>query len=301
MKLTARAWAVLIEHFFNGTALSAEAMYTVFGDGRDALKTALRELREAGMIELKTYRTDGGQIYRHQSLTVEGHQRLVSRLSLPLSSSYADSDKQIAVIHNANSYYPDSYNSIKIMERSSMKKESEKMGYSFFAKAGSEKQPAATFRDDEWNNTREDKRRKEKISRHGKPYSEWNALNVAWEFFDLLMDSMQFPKNSVNIKTLTGAISTARRKHETNGEIEMQAIKIFLGSVNLKEFQTADQVWKLFISRFPTLVSQIKLSTLTVDEEIRDQELQDRQRARLREWAGNVSTGGLESGTTGVD
>lgn len=265
--ISLRSIGVLVVIEAMGFVQSAEELARLFPEGRDAIQASLRELREAGFIETK--RTRIGSRYVTQTYSLKpAFQALESRLLSPQSQQ--NSNKVLIPIHTETI----------TNSRAKPVMEGNSVGYEFFGKQSS--------MDDEERYHEAHKHRlkqreiyqsekakyvsEKRVDRHKRPKAEWSCLDVAYEFADRSQDYWNIPPWSVNKSRFVQALGNVRKHQKTDGEIECQAIESFFKSISVDKYNDGEHLWKMFISRFPALIGELR-DIVREDEEISEESL----------------------------
>lgn len=275
--ISARAWMVLIEAAVNHVDLSGYAMSKSFKEGRDAMEAALKELREVGYIELIKQQIKGKWV-TNQSITSTGYRALETRCQISLAMQNSNN----AVISNSLNSKPGTPNeSVEEFMKVDIN-----VGYEFFEKQSSmdkdeqlaERNKAEAKKKAEYVEFREKKRSEKRISRHEVAQELWTVTDVGYDFADRIHKYWHIKPWSVTNSKFIPALDTMRKKHDTNGRIEVLVMDQFFSSINFEKYDDAEAVWRLFISRFPNFVQRAKLSILP--EEVSDKELAIQTKSR---------------------
>ena len=75
-----------------------------------------------------------------------------------------------------------------------------------------------------------------------------------------------------------------RSRLGTNGELEIAVMDIFFRQINIKDYKDAEVLWRLYISRFASLIGEVKMSQVT-DE---TQKVAEESMARAMKEFGNI-------------
>ena len=269
-----------------GLNISAESVMSHWQIGRHSALKALKELREFGYIELKTQKI-GASIVKKNYLTVLGSDRLTAELSLPLVVQNSNN----SVFANSLISKPDTPTP-SVEEFQTINIEVNSMGYEFFEKQSSidddevlkARQKTQDAKKSEYEDAKA-KSHKKRLSRHSVPAEKWTCTDVGYEFADRIYRVWSIKPWSVTNSRFIPALATLRKKHDTNGAVEVAILDLFFGSIDFEKYDDAEHLWKLFVTRFPSYVLQAKSSMISTEESDEELRLKEKALARLR---GNV-------------
>jgi hypothetical protein len=88
---------------------------------------------------------------------------------------------------------------------------------------------------------------------------DWTPTDVSHEFAEILLEAWHVTPWEVSKSKLAPAIAKARKKFETNGEIEVKMIARFFEEVKTSHIHDAEVIWKMFIYRFSELANYVML------------------------------------------
>ena len=281
--LSPLALAILVKAN-SGMNISAESVMEHWSIGRHSALKALKELRELGYIQLRTQKI-GASIVKKNYLTDLGSDRLMAELSLPLVMQ--NSNKSL--IANSLIYKPNTPTE-SVEEFRTVNIEVDSMGYDFFEKQSSidsdellaEQQKARNVKKTEYEEQKASRQRKFQ-SRHNIPKENWSSSDVGYEFADRIHQHWNIKPWSVTQSRFIPALGTMRKKHDTNGLIEIKIMDMFFAGIDFEKYDDAEHLWKLFITRFPSFVQQAKLSTIPVEETDEELLIQAKSWSRLED------------------
>ena len=256
--ITARALGAYVYLQASGASISAETLSRVFPEGRKAFLTALKELREAGLI--RTTREVVNGKYVTQSYLVDGSPKKELLIQLTGLNSH--------LILNAYSLK---------QERVPGEPRKEEPMSDYYALGRGD----AEDLDDQRERARKDRERR--IREHqeakaseaqarieqkrGKTPIDWTSDDSVYHFAER-MANMWHVKPWVTARTrCKGAFATARKTYGTNGEIESRMMdRFFAGIEHNKKIDEPDMIWKLFIRDFASILIDVERSTVTVED-----------------------------------
>lgn len=256
--ISAKAYGVLRFIQDNPDKVSADTLADVFPEGRAYFLSALKELRDAGFI-VTCRKQINGRWVTYSVLSELGHRSSETALLSPQSQQ--NSNKELIHIHTETVKNPptgsETYQSMEVNlmawgglfeSQSSMDKEDK------IAEARkAQKNALAEFREQQ-----EAKQEKRITHRSQKPKSSWTSSDVAYEFADRINQNWNIKPFTVTQTRFIQALSLARKKQQTDGEIECRAIDLFFGAIKIDKYKDGDVLWKMFVSQFPGLIHQLR-------------------------------------------
>lgn len=257
--ISARDLMVLFE-IYNGGPTSGRELAKIYKEGREAMITALRNLKEAGYLETKKSRFANGTLATSTIVTEKGYQLLVSRNLVNRVRVSGTQYKQ----HELYSSLTQRPNTPKVINNPPTASEEEKyevmkvevneMGYEFFEKTSSEDtsdrdKAARLLREQKGEEYRERLARKATkfTSRLGKPIEDWTPTDLSFEFADRVKLTMKIPPWKVTATALAKAISTSQKKFEISNEDMCTLMDMFFEHVTIKKNDNPEILWKTFI------------------------------------------------------
>lgn len=276
--ISAKALGVLVTAASGMVPITAHDMAKHFKCGRQSMLSALKELRDSGFIETTKAHIDG-RIVQYSRVTESGYKSLETRLL----SSLAMQNSNNSVIANSLVSKPSTPNE-SVEEFNTVEIEVDRMGYEFFEKTSSmdrdenlrERAKDENRKKSDYQAQKDAKRQERWINRNDVPREDWTSADIGYEFADRIFKIWHIKPWSVTASRFIPALATQRRKHDTNGAIEYVILDLFFDSTDFEKYDDAEQIWKLFIHRFPSFVLQAK-STMVAP---RDEEEAARLRAK---------------------
>lgn len=263
--ISAKAFGVLCYLASNPDKVSADELSRVFPEGRKYFLSALRELRDAGIIETKKERIGANWV-------------TVSRLrEFPAGSSLG---ALLIPMELQNSNNTVILHSLKNITNPPTESAEEKMPYEFFESTSSmddderlaARRKSLDAQKAEYAEARAKTAQKKFTHRQSIPKSDWTCTDVAFEFADRVQEHWHIKPWSVTKSRFVQALGTVRKQHDTDGEMEVEAINRFFDSISINQYDDAEMLWKMFIKRFPMFIGQIRNVALA-DEEVSDDDL----------------------------
>lgn len=270
--ISARAYGVLCYLSAHPDKISADELSKVFKESRKPFLAALKELREAGFIVTKKER-------------IGSNWMTVSRLR---ESPFGSSEMALLIPQNSNNKVILHSQDYKPTTPTESVKE-EPMPYEFFESTSSmddddrvsERSKYMAAKKTEYQERRAKNANKKFIDRNKIPVKNWSSADVAYEFADRVHDHWHIQPWSVTKSRFIIALSTARKQHDTDGELEVEAMKRFFDSISIEKYDDAEILWKMFIKRFPMFIGQIR-NMVMPDSEATDAELLRNEKSRSR-------------------
>lgn len=293
--ISARAVGLLWSCVYLGTNPTAEALQARFKEGREAIRTALNELVFEGLLERRAERV-GSRIMTTCFVTEKGQNYFSGYDSwAPETKDRHAESKPIpgALIQQNELTYTKYIASLTSKEITREPREefttmnaSDIMGYDFFEPTSSddeatlERLKARAKHEADKKEAHQQKTRKRMGGRYDIPVASWAPAEVGHEFAYRIENQWNIPPWSVATSRFIPALATMRKSHDTNGEIEFKMLDLFFASIDFDKYNSAEHLWKLFISRAPALVSQARGMVRTVEQV---EEAQS-QASKSQEW-----------------
>lgn len=282
--ISAKALGVLFTAASGMVPITAHDMAKHFKSGRESMRTALVELRDAGLIDTTTTNIDG-RFVTYTVVTESGYKRLETELL----STLAMQNSNNSVIANSLICKPGTPTE-SVEEFKTVEIEVDSMGYEFFEKTSSmdkdeelkERKKAQAKKKADYQQEKEAKR-KARLSRHEVPQNEWTPTDIGYEFADRIFKVWHIKPWSVTNSRFIPAIGEMRKKHDTDGVIEVRAMDLFFESISFEKYDDAEQLWRLFIYRFPSYLLQAKSSIMPDEESEEEIRLKNKALSRLRD------------------
>lgn len=280
--ISAKALGVLFIGASGRVPITAHDMAKHFKCGRESMRTALVELRQMGFIETTTTNIDG-RFVTYTIVTESGYKSLETELL----SALAMQNSNNSVIANSLVSKPGTPTE-SVEEFETVEIEVDGMGYEFFEKTSSmdkdeelkERKKAQAKKKAEYEQSKETKR-KERLSRHTVPQADWTPTDIGYEFADRIFKVWHIKPWSVTNSRFIPAIGEMRKKHDTDGAIEVRVMDMFFESIDFEKYDDAEQLWKLFIYRFPSYLLQAKTSMVSAEDDEEEIRLRDKAMSRL--------------------
>jgi hypothetical protein len=120
--------------------------------------------------------------------------------------------------------------------------------------------------------------------RERKEPKDWRVVDVCFEFADRIDQHFHIEPWKVNQSQFSGALAGLRGRLGTNGELEIAVMDIFFRQINISEYKDAEVLWRLYVSRFASLIGEVKMSQVS-DE---TQKVAEESMVRAMKEFGNI-------------
>ena len=275
-KLSLRARAALYYFANSDMTISADRLAEEVLENRKAIQTALRELRDAGLIMTRKERTPRG-VATVSYVTEKGFLEANSWGSQNvLQIQQSEQNSLIQVLTNSAI----NIKRVTIAGRLG----DEIMGYDFFDKTSdsealereAERVKAEAIKRQEHNDAKMRDHELLANSKDNREVKDWTVKDSVIEFASQMSNRWNVKPWSMSGSRFFEALGSARKKYDTNGVIEREMMYLFFTQLKLNKESDGDKLWKLFISRFSELSNQAKLR-------ITSPELMERAKASAEE------------------
>ena len=266
MTLSLRARGAL-QYFVNSDmTISAARLAEIVSEGRDAVLTALKELRDAELIVTRKERV-GSRIITTTYVTEKG---FVEAGSWGLKS-------RPLIQHNVQN------STIQVLANSAIniKKVTiagrlgdEDMAYDFFESTSSgdaddreaDRLKAEARKRQERNDAKMADHAKKAISKANRTPEAWTVKDSMHEFADHIANYINIPPWKMSESKFFQALGSSRKKYGTNGAIEKEMMRMFFAIIKIDKQTDAEKLWKIFISRYSELESQARTRMVTPEQ-----------------------------------
>lgn len=239
--LSVRAIGLLVYIATRESNISADSLQNYFKEGRDAISTALKELRAEQYIRTKRGKA-GNHFYTQTLITDEGMRYLESFLRVQVVAKVIS----VPVIEYVNTQVE-------------VKRGAKKLN-SLLNTGLDPNSPEYRIKSQEIYETEQLKKHSTRIkNRSMKAKENWTASDSGYEFEARISNIWAIPPWSVTNSRFIPALATARKKHGTNGQIECTMMDLFLIDDGWLKHQTGDRLWQGFIRRFSELAKTAKM------------------------------------------
>ena len=248
--ITARALGVYVYLQATGANISAESLSRTFPEGRKVFLSALKELRDAGLIETKRAVINGKYVTYSQLIDGSPETELLSQ------QSQLNSYKSLI----AYSYIskPNSEQGSREVKMEYFESEDERLEAQrkWREKKHAEKMEA-----------HESRRQTRMLKRNPLNAISWSPTDSSFEFAEQMHDLWHIQPWHVTRSRFRYALDAKRKEFNTDGAIELQMMKLFFSQIK-HDTKLADPeiVWKRFIVQFHNLLAEVNRSTVTPEK-----------------------------------
>lgn len=263
--------------------IGAVSLAKVFPEGRDAIATCLRELRETGLIMTRKEMING-HIMTVSFVVEPDSWALETRLLIQQSSLYS--------LLSTNSLYSKKQTEYIGGPDETYQEYDLKIGASvddFPASYDPEdvEQARQRSREAKYREKEEAKEKKNAVrmqKRSGDP-ANWSITDTAFEFANRMHELWHVKPWAVTTSRFRIALAKAQSEHGTNGTLEKMMIDLYFQQIQHdKSIDDPEHIWKRFIQQFAGL--KIQAERLMVTPE--DIETEKVKSEKSWDWAKNV-------------
>lgn len=272
--LSARALGALVYSAVSGVPPTVKNLEKAFTEGREAIRTAIKELEEAGFVERQNTKihdrhikssiiTDSGFRY----LTDAGFWGEVTRVSGGTPDGVARVSGRLLQLCELNNpihlYSQISKESLRgAQEEFITIPMGEEMPYEFFEKTSSndehlnDRQKYMAHKKKEYEAAKRDKQKKQMTRRQDIDPALWTSSDIGYEFADRLQEKWHIKPWSIVQTRFIPALAEMRKRLDTDGQVEVLMLNMFFESVDFQKYDDPQVLWKMFIKRAPELAPQ---------------------------------------------
>lgn len=265
--ISARALGILFYLCATGESATVVHLNTVFREGREALRTAFKELEEAGFVERKNTKIQDRHV-RESRVTDAGFQYLsdagfwahsteltrVSGRLLQLSVLNNNIHLNSQVSKEYTRETRDEYMTINV---------GEEVPYEFFESTSTEsdwkdeRKKYIEYKKKAYEEVKRERNNAKKIRRREdvEPML-WTSSDIGYEFADRLQEKWNIKPWSLTQTRFVPALAEMRKRLDTDGQVELLMLDMFFSSVDFQKYDDPHMLWKMFIKRAPELAPQ---------------------------------------------
>jgi hypothetical protein len=282
MVITARAIGVLEEILINPQHGAAKGLSARFGEGRDAIQSAISDLKKAGYLEVVTNKMANGKIVSTLRVTDTGNQFLETRTHILLSQLNHNNNLLLDIntdllrykqnsnagaLHGGNEMdwddfapmYVDPEDRDKVLAKKREQKHHEKM------------EQHERIRGERMKR-REDNNR-----------ANWSPTDIAFEFGHRMQLLWHVAPWQVTRSRFRFALDKKRSEYNTTGDLECQMMDIYFDKIKHdRRINDPEIIWKKFIVDFGSLFLQVTRQSATPEQLETERERSQKSRGKLR-------------------
>lgn len=274
--ISARALGVYLYMVSVDSYKTAEELSEVFKEGRDAMQTALKELRDRGLITTKKFRTSGGKILTGSELvSPETANRTLEIPLLILLNKYKAINNIYNKLKAINGSSKQIYNKKNPSAFADTEEDYMKVNFPIGGPVDDKDYFEDQAREKElWDRERQKEFESKKKKAHDKVRSSGKNVNGCVAEFVSRVNSLWGVKEwTTDTKNFRIAYSQARRTHLTDGDIEFAMMDLFFGSKEyIAQINDPNHMWRRFITMFGPLSIQVKNTMLSADKVEKEEE-----------------------------
>ena len=273
----------------NGLNPSYRDLMTGLEIGQRPAVRILKELRDAGLLELKTMRINN-RLIKGNYVTDLGEDTF-PQIANP---RYVDS-VCVQSVRNDSLTMQNSNNSIIA---NSAKELSEKISDENFQTVNLEVKDMSwdgLFKNTQSSETNEDyreKRKKKSVNRRAvrlaKPHEKWSPSDICYEFAERLSGHIHIEPWQVTQSEFIVSMGNLRKRQQTNGVDELAVMDLFFAQLEIQNYSNPDMLWRMFVKRFPGLLPTARLAMPDPQAEAEADALLEKELKRIREKNANV-------------
>jgi hypothetical protein len=257
-KLSLRARAVLFYFANSDMSISADRLSKEVAEGRDAIQTALKELRDVGYILTRKERV-GNRVVTVSYVTEKGFLEAGSwGLKIPRQIQQSVQNSTIQVLANS---------AINIKRVTIGERLGDLVGYDFFEKTSNlealereaERVKSQDHKRQEYNDAKMRHHEMLANSKENREVKDWTVKDSVIEFATKMGQRWDIKPWNMAGSRFFEALGASRKKYNTNGVIEQEMINLFFTQLAVNKESDGDKLWKLFIARFSELATQAKV------------------------------------------
>jgi hypothetical protein len=260
---SAKALGILFHVITTDAHISAESLSKYFKDGESSIGAGLKQLRDAGLLELVVQRMPNGTFIKTTKVTSDGHALFASLLAkLSTTNShffelFYNHPAQFPVAigtflppehqRNYSVVTPDGFGATYANSENERPSEQE------IIKRKNEKDRL------EWKLKQEKKGRAQFKARSSKPNKEtWTPTDMSFEFADRIQEYWHIEPWRVTKTRFRQILADYRRKFNTNGRIEFIMMNYFFESEEISKFTDANYIMMRFFYRYSRLLTFVE-------------------------------------------
>lgn len=248
--ITARALGVYVYLQATGAHISADSLSRTFPEGRKVFLSALKELRDIGLIETKRAVINGKYITYSQLSDGSPETELLSQQS------------------QLNSYK--SLIAYSYISKPNGEQGSREVNVEYFESEDERLEAQRKWREKNHAKKMEvhESRRQEKMLRRNPANaSGWSPTDSSFEFAEQMHNLWHIQPWQVTRSRFRYALADKRKEYNTDGALELQMMALFFSQIKHDtKLSDPEIVWKRFILQFHNLLTEVQRSMVTPEK-----------------------------------
>jgi hypothetical protein len=96
----------------------------------------------------------------------------------------------------------------------------------------------------------------------------WTVKDVAFEFADRMSNYWNIKPFDIIQSRFVHSLSAFRKKHDTNGAIELVLIDMFFAGLKAEKYQDGNHLWRSFLHYAPSMVQDARMRVITPEQKV---------------------------------
>jgi hypothetical protein len=248
--ITARALGVYVYLQATGAHISADSLSRTFPEGRKVFLSALKELRDIGLIETKRAVINGKYVTYSQLTDGSPETELLSQQS------------------QQNSYK--SLIAYSFISKPNSERSSREVNVEYFESEDERLEAQRKWREKkhaEKMEVHESRRQEKMLRRNPANASGWSPTDSAFEFAEQMHNLWHIQPWQVTRSRFRYALADKRKEYNTDGALELQMMALFFSQIKHDtKLNDPEIVWKKFILQFHNLLTEVQRSMVTPEK-----------------------------------
>lgn len=248
--ITARALGVYVYLQATGANISADSLSRTFPEGRKVFLSALKELRDAGLIETKRAVINGKYITYSKLSDGSPETELLSQQS------------------QLNSYK--SLIAYSYISKPNGEQGSREVNVEYFESEDERLEAQRKWREKrhaEKMEVHESRRQEKMLRRNPANASGWSPTDSSFEFAEQMHNLWHIQPWQVTRSRFRYALADKRKEYNTDGALELQMMALFFSQIKHDtKLSDPEIVWKRFILQFHNLLTEVQRSMVTPEK-----------------------------------
>jgi hypothetical protein len=248
--ITARALGVYVYLQATGANISADSLSRTFPEGRKVFLSALKELRDIGLIETKRAVINGKYVTYSKLNDGSPETELLSQQS------------------QLNSYK--SLIAYSFISKPNGEQGSREVNVEYFESEDERLEAQRKWREKkhvEKMEVHESRRQEKMLRRNPANASGWSPTDSSFEFAEQMHNLWHIQPWQVTRSRFRYALADKRKEYNTDGALELQMMALFFSQIKHDtKLNDPEIVWKRFILQFHNLLTEVQRSMVTPEK-----------------------------------